>query len=516
MPSENRAEDGEGGANAEHSARKAVLVSPERSRSVADSTATRTQRQHSIEKPTLNQEHADRTFPVLVPVSSALLRELAGNEDATGTASEEYPEVSQSVRENTRKIMFKRTSFQAGSLKKEKRKRGPDVWIYRFREIGPDGQSRKPKVILGTVEQFPTQALAKRAIEALGISRGDSKHQPMQQFTMTDLITHYAAKELSAGRAGKTPYTCDVYRGYFKTWISPRWGHYTLKEVKTSEVESWLRSIERADGTKVKIRNLMSTLFNHAIRWEFASLNPISGPNRGSGVRQSGKRRETPVTLSIEEIRSILDRLPDRHRTLVFLIACTGLRFSELRGLKWMDFNVGSLSLSIRRGVVKGYLGDLKTRASHRVLPLHEELVSLLVALQASSPHKLPDDWIFASTQKNGRIPVWPNSLMEDHIRPAAHSAGIDKHINWKAFRASIATQLNANGEDVKTSQQTLGHANSRITLDVYMQAIPSTVRLAHDRIVDMVMAEPNKASSRVLATGPLLAPQGEEALLSC
>ena len=50
----------------------------------------------------------------------------------------EYPCPSQSVRVNERKIMFKRTSFQNGSLKKEKRKRGPDVWIYRWREIGPD------------------------------------------------------------------------------------------------------------------------------------------------------------------------------------------------------------------------------------------------------------------------------------------------------------------------------------------------------------------------------------------
>ncbi len=100
-----------------------------------------------------------------------------------------------------------------------------------------------------------------------------------------------------------------------------------MSDIKTAEVDSWLRSIDRADGTKVKIRNLMATLFNHAIRWEFTKTNPITGPSRGSGVRQSGKRRKKPEVLSIWEIRSILKQLPVRLRTMIFLIASTGLWF---------------------------------------------------------------------------------------------------------------------------------------------------------------------------------------------
>ena len=290
----------------------------------------------------------------------------------------EYPCPSQSVRVNERKIMFKRTSFQNGSLKKEKRKRGPDVWIYRWREIGPDGAGRKPKVIVGSVDEYPSQALARRAVEDLGLGINRKKRQRDPEKTMKQLITHYEAKELSEERVKKTPYTCDVYRGYLKTWISPRWGSYKLADVKTAEVESWLRSIDRANGTKVKIRNLMATLFNHGIRWEFIKANPITGPSRGAGVRQSGKRKETPEVLTIQEIRSILNELPDRFRTLVFLFACTGMRFSELRGLRWMDVDLASRTLSIRRGVVKKYVGDLKTRSSHRRLPLHEELAKAL------------------------------------------------------------------------------------------------------------------------------------------
>ncbi len=103
---------------------------------------------------------------------------------------------------------------------------------------------------------------------------------------MEQLMAHYTTKELSEERVSKTPYTCDVYRGYFKTWILPRWGSYKLGAVKTPEVESLLRSRDRANGTKVKIRNLMATLFNHTIRWNLRS--PIRLRVQAA-ARESGK-----------------------------------------------------------------------------------------------------------------------------------------------------------------------------------------------------------------------------------
>ncbi len=81
-------------------------------------------------------------------------------------------------------------------------------------------------------------------------------------------------------------------------------------------------------------------------------------------------------------------------------------------------------------------------------------------------------------------MPIWSNSLLVDHVRPAAVLAGVDKHIRWRSFRSSLATQLNANGENVKTTQKTLGHARSAITTDVYLRAVDQDVREAHNRIM--------------------------------
>ena len=63
-------------------------------------------------------------------------------------------------------MKFTRQRYQSGSLTKEKRKAGPAVWIFRWRENTPDSRVNR-KVVVGTVEQFPTKTAARKAAEPL-------------------------------------------------------------------------------------------------------------------------------------------------------------------------------------------------------------------------------------------------------------------------------------------------------------------------------------------------------------
>ena len=82
-----------------------------------------------------------------------------------------------------------------------------------------------------------------------------------------------------------------------------------------------------------------------------------------------------------------------------------------------------------------------------------------------------------------GKHPYSPDNLMKRHIRPVAQANDINKNIGWHTFRHSFETLLKANGEDVKTVQELLRHANSRITLDVYTQSVNSTSRQHRARL---------------------------------
>ena len=85
-------------------------------------------------------------------------------------------------------------------------------------------------------------------------------------------------------------------------------------------------------------------------------------------------------------------------------------------------------------------------------------------------------DFVFPSIRLNGKKPVSPDMVLKKTIRPALERAGIkDKVIGWPSFRHSLATNLRAAGVDLKTAQERLRHANSRITLEVYTRAISAT-----------------------------------------
>ena len=90
----------------------------------------------------------------------------------------------------------------------------------------------------------------------------------------------------------------------------------------------------------------MSVLFNHACRFELFDRNPISL------VRQSAKRRTPPTILVPAEIKALIDGLALRERTLVLLAASTGLRQSEIFGLKWGDIDFERGTMSVIRSIV--------------------------------------------------------------------------------------------------------------------------------------------------------------------
>jgi len=103
-------------------------------------------------------------------------------------------------------------------------------------------------------------------------------------------------------------------------------------------------------------------------------------------------------------------------------------------------------------------------------------------------PYPLDGDFVFASPTMKGKQPYWPDNLLKRYIKPTARRVGINKNIGWHTFRHSFGTILKANGEDVKTVQELLRHANSRITLDVYTQATTTNKRAAQSRVVKMMV----------------------------
>jgi integrase len=267
---------------------------------------------------------------------------------------------------------MRRTRFQQGSLQIVKRAGGRKAWEYRWYELQADGSRTRRNLMVGSLEQYPNETAAQKAVAALRADiNAESPRTSLTPISVQTLVEHYREKELGPD-CTKTRKTQVTYVGYFRKWILPRWGSYHVTEVKAVAVEQWLRSLKYANGSKAKARNIMSAVFNHAVRWEWLDVNPIRM------VRQSAKRTRMPIVLSIEQIAALLRILKEPTRTMVFLAVFTGLRVGELLGLKWKDIDFQKMEVHVIRSIVMQHVGDCKTEASRKPVPLDLRLSKVL------------------------------------------------------------------------------------------------------------------------------------------
>ena len=414
--------------------------------------------------------------------------------------------------------------YQNGCISRSVNGSGTPIWIFRWYETQVDGRRIRKKKQIGTLDQFRTEAAAEKAAMGLRLAINSEKKSELNTITMEQLAQHFRDKELvDYGEEGRAWSTRDRYESCLNHWIGPRWGSVKLSAIKAPMVEEWLRKLKRqprerkkqqpaaqekhlqplAPATKAKIRNLMSVLFNHAIRWDFAQRNPISGPNKGAGVRQSSKRQKIPDILEISEMQAIVAELQLRERVLLLLDMSTGLRRGELTGIKWCDIDFESLLIDVQRSVVDQVVGRCKTEASQKPVPLDAYTAQDLRAWYRETPYREPGDWVFASNsnragKKRGKQPLWLSSIMRYHIQPVVKRLGIDKRVAWHTFRRTYSTLLHANGEDVKVVQELLRHGSVKVTMDVYAQAQMPAKRKAQQKVVEMMRPEAKLDAAKV------------------
>lgn len=367
--------------------------------------------------------------------------------------------------------------YQEGSIDRVKRAKGPDVWVYRWRELQAYGRRVQRKKTIGSVEEFPREVDVKREVENLR-SEINSKQDTIGKTTVGDTWGHFQANELHDPDVGRSPTTINGYLDYFPRHILPMWKNVPLDDVKSVAVEKWLRSLDLANGTKTKIRNHFSCLFSHAIRHElYTKLNPIAS------VRQSGLRQKDPEILTLDELRSLISHIENEAARVMVAIACTtALRRSEIRGLQFGDLDFDRRWINLKRGVIHNLITKLKTNASRKGIPMTDDLAELLQHWRTQTPYPGDGDWVFASPQREGKWPLNPAPTMIYWVQPAATKAGITKRINWHTFRHSVGSILGQSGEQIKVVQEILRHANSRITQDIYMQADQTAKREALQR----------------------------------
>ncbi|HKT90360.1 MAG TPA: site-specific integrase [Candidatus Sulfotelmatobacter sp.] len=377
--------------------------------------------------------------------------------------------------------MPRRNRYQFGNLELQKRIKGPAVWIFRYRDREQPDVTR-PAVTLGTIADYPSQTAARRAAEGLRLKINHGL--PLREaVTFQGLIDRYTREEIEQGELAHTTKETDLNR--INKHISPRWGTCLLKEVKPYPVQDWLRKLAVAPKTKSHLRGLMYRLFEKAMLWELIPYerNPM-GLVELKGV---SKRLKPPRLLTEDEFVALVSQLVQPYKSMVLVAGCTGLRISEVLGLRWQAVDFERLVMVVTEGYARSQSTKLKSECSQDELPLDPDVATILLEWQRLCP-KTDGNWVFPSPRTNH--PYDSGSLRAKVLQPAAQRAKIEGTIGWHSLRHSYRAWLDETGVPLGVQQKLMRHANISTTMNVYGGAFMDAKRKANTSVVQRVLSQ--------------------------
>jgi integrase len=403
----------------------------------------------------------------------------------------------------------RRSSYQFGNLQLEQRKRGPDVWVYRYLKTENKNKSR-PKIMVGTIEELPTEKDAQRACEHIRM-QVNAECATRVEYTMRGLIDRYINEVLRpsfdvpiGGEQSESAFMsfqcAKSYKSALDLYIGPRWETNSLvsftQPATRALVERWFRDLLRstanpkglAPKTVRSIFNVMKLTFKFGVKWGYLHYNPLS-EKRVELPRGSTKRLKKAPQLTPVQFFFLLTLFTSREKLAIAFAGWLGPRISEAFGLRWDDIDFEQSNVNFVRGFVQGRITPLKTEASRTNMPIPPEVLELLREWRATTPFNHGSDWVFASPYTKGRRPFWPAQLLKAHIQPIAIKAGLPK-ISWHSFRHTVCAWGKEAGLELEEIKALLRHENISTTSQIYGALEVEVKRRIQQKLIGFVTGQ--------------------------
>src|SRR6267143_198947 len=248
-------------------------------------------------------------------------------------------------------------------------------------------------------------------------------------------------------------------------------------------LEQWLKELKHSPKTKSNIKGLLHRIFEYAMKWEI--LETQRNPMQLVEIKGVTKRVRKKVVLTVEQYQALLAELPYHIQVMVMIAMCLGLRISEIRALRWPDFDLKGRILTLTRSIVGRYVWNGgKTGASEDEVFLDSKLVSVLEDWQKRCV-ETPEAWLFANADT--KRPVHGDAIQKDYLRPAGEKIGL-QGVGWHSFRHTYRTLIDDIGTPLGVQQRLMRHADIKTTMNTYGSAFEKTKRRANSRVADLVL----------------------------
>jgi integrase len=374
------------------------------------------------------------------------------------------------------------------------------TWYFSV-DVGTDAATgkRKRKKVGG----FSTKREAEKAMAEVVSKVHQNRYVESSKLSVHEFLVGEWLPTMEMAIEGST---WTGYKEYIHRYVLDRIGDVPLRDLKAQKL-NWLYSDVRKNGrsrgtgplslkTVREVHVIMHRALEDAVRWEYIEVNPADRATPPSSTAAKNSRKESIRTWSAEEVHEFAQFAEDHpFYALWLLTASTGMRRSELLGLRWKDVDLDRGLVAIRQVLVKvGGRGRFKpapkSRHGFRTLRIPARLVEALARLRDNQekPRADAEEWndldlVFC---RPDGLP-WHPDYVTSAVRKLIEASGLPRIRPLQDLRHTHATLLLVGGEHLKVVQERLGHHSHSFTSDTYQHVTPGMDDAAAARFDGMV-----------------------------
>lgn len=365
-------------------------------------------------------------------------------------------------------------------------------WFLRYRhDVEIDGvMVRKQKCV--KLADYCDRFRCESDLEELAKAEMDKVYQERKCPQAGRMFTTYVEKTyLPHALQATKPSTYAGRKSYWLRYIKPHVAELAVRDFSTATIYRLLEKVSSEHklnySTVAKIHSILYAMFKLAINiGEFPEgrENPVAD----AMIPRSAMAKSPKATVAStrEEVQTILVALKGKPlaRAAVGIVAFTGVRPGEARGLRWEEWNRVEKHIAVNRSVWHREIGTTKTEQSVRFVAVADELREILLDLWNAKGSPI-SGYVLAAGKKDH--PVILDNLAKRIIRPALEEAKIEWH-GWYSLRRFHGTQVRMKSNS-ETGAKALG--NSKAVFDKHYlkptAVLPDVRRAVNDAVSGLV-----------------------------
>lgn len=364
-------------------------------------------------------------------------------------------------------------------------------WLLQYydTEFADGKKTRKRKCVrLAPANgEYPT----KKSVESFAVKYllpANSGQLPSE--SATRLVDYIQFVYLPAAERRLRPSTVRDYRDIFQQHLKARLGDLRLRDFRTVHGQRIMHGIPDVGHLRLlRIKAVLSAVFTHALQ-----TGVLDGTNPIHPVSVPGKvKKFQGYAYTIDQVEEFFKATSGTARIVLAVAALTGMRLSEIRGLRWSDYD--GETLHVQRTVWRTHVGEPKTEVSEGKVPI---LPVLKRALDKYRDGASDDAYIFSGERRGA--PLNLHNLAARVIKPA-----IEKHKKenpdsqlaqtlvwkgWHAFRRGLASNLYSLGVQPKVIAAILRHSDIGTTLQYYVHTPTDESRQALKKVGELIWVD--------------------------